>query len=84
MPEQPHPPDQRIQILYSADKVNWTNLGSALSVIPGTWTRFETDLSSLAGNNYYLAFGAYYVTGGTQAYVYIDHVIGPQLFRYSQ
>ena len=71
--------NQLIQILYSADKVNWTNLGSALSVIPGIWSRFEIDLNSLAGSNYYLAIGAYYVTGGLQAYVYIDHVIGPQI-----
>lgn len=70
---------QRIQIMYSSDKTNWTNLGTEFSVIPGSWNRYEADLSSLAGNNYYLAFGTYYTTGGSGASVYIDHVIGPQI-----
>jgi len=68
---------QRIQIMYSTDKYTWTDIGEEFTVTTGTWGYHEIDLSVLAGNNYYLAFSAYYVTGGNAAYVYIDHITGP-------
>jgi hypothetical protein len=70
---------QRIQILYSADKVNWTKLGDSITVSVGSWGHHVIDLSSLAGNYYYLAFGAYYIEGGINAFVYIDHITGPEI-----
>ncbi len=68
---------QRIQIMYSSDKTSWTNLGSEIPVTVSDWGFHSIDLSSLAGNNYYLAIGTYYITGGASQYVFIDHVTGP-------
>ena len=66
----------RIQIQYSPDRVTWTNIGDIIS-LPTTvnWVNYSVDLSSLAGNNYYLAFAVSSVTSTTA--IYIDHVFGP-------
>ena len=69
---------QRIQVQYSSDAVNWTDIGAENSLpSDGTWSPFSVDLSSLAGNNYYLALAVY--TVGSGGSVYLDHVIGPML-----
>nr|HPR32453.1 choice-of-anchor J domain-containing protein [Prolixibacteraceae bacterium] len=70
---------QRIQLYYSADKTNWTKLGDTLLVTVAGWGFRSIDLSPLAGNNYYLAFGAFYNAEGSSAYVYLDHVTGPEI-----
>ena len=70
--------DQRIQLKYSTDEVNWTNIGAEISLASaGPWTPYSIDLSSLAGNDYYLAIAAYNI--GTSGSVYLDHVIGPMI-----
>ena len=69
---------QRIQVQYSSDAVSWTDIGAEKSLpSDGTWSPFSVDLSSLAGNNYYLALAVY--TVGSGGSVYLDHVIGPML-----
>jgi hypothetical protein len=70
---------QRIQIMYSTDKTTWTDIGEEITVSKGAWGYHEIDLSTLAGSNYYLAFSAYYIEGGNSAYVYIDHITGPEI-----
>ncbi len=69
---------QRIQVQYSADAVSWTDIGSENSLpSDGTWTQYSVDLSSLTGNDYYLALAVY--TIGSGGSVYVDHVIGPMI-----
>ncbi len=70
---------QRIQISYSGDRVNWFNLGTPISIIPASWNQYVTDLSSLAGNELYFALGDYYEAGGSTAYIYVDHLTGPDI-----
>ena len=71
--------DQRIQLSYSTDKVNWTPLGSAIQIIPASWNQYIVDVSTLDGNNLYFSFGAYYEPGGSSAFVYLDHITGPEI-----
>jgi hypothetical protein len=70
---------QRIQILYSADKVTWTPLGEPISVTVASWGHHAIDLSPLAGNNYYLAFGANCIGSFNGSYIYLDHITGPEI-----
>ena len=65
---------QTIQVRYSADKVTWTDIGTPVTLTT-TFTQYIVDLTSLAGNNYYLAFAA----ASTSTYVsfYVDFVLGP-------
>ncbi len=69
---------QRIQVKYSADGSDWTDVGDEISLpSAGPWALYSVDLSSLDGNNYYLAIANYYdVSSGS---VYVDHVIGPMI-----
>ncbi len=65
-----------INIVYSSDRENWTQIGEAITH-PGSYSfvNYSYDLSSLAGNNYYLGFRTATVTGST----YLDAVIGPNI-----
>jgi hypothetical protein len=66
--------NQTIQVKYSVDKTSWTNIGTPV-LLTTTFTQYSVDLTSLAGNNYYLAFSA----TSTSSYVsfYVDLVSGP-------
>ncbi|HNQ43974.1 MAG TPA: choice-of-anchor J domain-containing protein, partial [Candidatus Cloacimonadota bacterium] len=68
----------RIQIQYSPDRENWTNVGDMIEVPTNTnWNSYSVNLGSLAGNSYYLAFAASSTTSSTA--IYIDHVFGPNI-----
>lgn len=66
----------RIQIQYSSDLTNWTNVGDIIEVPTNTnWNSFSVNLGAIAGNSYYLAFASSSTTSTTA--IYIDHVFGP-------
>jgi hypothetical protein len=70
----------RLQIVTSPDRVTWTPIGSVLSMSdPTLWLHQVTDLSSLAGNNYYLGFQSFSSSATASASVYIDHIFGPEI-----
>jgi len=70
---------QKLQVLYSADRVNWTQIGSDITyVAASTWYNINIDLSAYAGNNYYLAFRSPAQTSGSYS-IYVDAVIGPEI-----
>ncbi|MDD3664551.1 MAG: choice-of-anchor D domain-containing protein [Bacteroidales bacterium] len=73
--------EQKIQIKYSADKINWTNIGSEASLTT-SFAQYSTDLSSLDGQTVYLALSA----SSINPYVlfYVDDVTGPQIAEPSQ
>ncbi len=65
-----------LQILYSPDRTTWTQIGSNIThAATYTWYNTVVNLSSLAGNNYYLGIR----TGLQSASFYIDLVIGPDI-----
>jgi len=69
---------QRIQVQYSSDGSTWNDIGAEISLpSAGPWAQYSVDLSSLDGDDYYLAFAAYY--SGSSGSVYLDHVIGPEI-----
>ncbi len=70
---------QQVQVYYSSDKLDWSAVGDEVSLIPGNWEQYNTDLGSLAGNNYYLGIAAYHGTGGSPSFVYFDHFTGPEV-----
>lgn len=68
----------RIQIQYSPDRITWTNIGEEIALPTATtWNNYNVDLSSLAGNNYYLAFASSSTTSSTA--IYLDLVFGPEI-----
>ena len=64
-----------LQVVYSADRTTWTQLGEITFAAASTWYHNEIDLSSLAGNNYYLG----YRTGLQSASFCVDFVFGPEI-----
>jgi len=65
-----------LQVVYSPDRTTWTQIGSNIThAATNTWYNTVVDLSSLAGNNYYLGIR----TGLQAASFYIDLVIGPDI-----
>jgi len=64
-----------LQIVYSPDRTTWTQLGGNITyAAASTWYNSVIDLSSLAGNNYYLGFRT-----GLQAVSFcVDLVFGPE------
>ncbi|MCK9336141.1 MAG: choice-of-anchor J domain-containing protein, partial [Candidatus Cloacimonetes bacterium] len=65
-----------LQVVYSADRITWTQIGA--NIIPTTtytMANYSIDLSSLAGNNYYLGFQ----NGAGAGTNYIDLVVGPAI-----
>ncbi|PKN74855.1 MAG: hypothetical protein CVU49_06915 [Candidatus Cloacimonetes bacterium HGW-Cloacimonetes-2] len=65
-----------LQVVYSADRITWTQIGA--NIIPTTtytMVNYSIDLSSLAGNNYYLGFQ----NGAGAGTNYIDFVVGPAI-----
>jgi len=69
---------QSIQIEYSSDLISWTNIGSS-NTLTTTWTEYTVDLSSIAGNNYYLAIAAT-TTNSSGGSFYVDYVRGPVIY----
>lgn len=65
-------------VCYSADKTDWDTIGDILYITVGSWGHRVLDLSALAGNQYYLSFEVW-CAGSNNAYVYIDHVTGPDV-----
>jgi len=65
---------QTIQVRYSPDKTTWTDIGSPVTLTT-SWTQYSVDLTTLAGNNYYLAFAA--STTSSSVSFYVDYVMGP-------
>ncbi|MBE0663291.1 MAG: choice-of-anchor J domain-containing protein [Bacteroidales bacterium] len=70
---------QRMQVYYSTNKTTWNTIGNEISIIPGDWQYCSVDLNALEGNDYYLGIGSYFAEGGSGAWVYLDHVIGPHI-----
>lgn len=64
-----------LQILYSPDRTTWTQISSITYASASTWYNSVIDLSSLAGNNYYLGIR----TGLQSATFCVDLVIGPEI-----
>ena len=66
-----------LQVVYSPDRVTWTQIGSNITYA-ATYTFYNQviDLSSLAGNNYYLGFRTGTAGSSTS---YIDMVFGPEI-----
>jgi hypothetical protein len=66
-----------LQVVYSPDRVTWTQIGSDITYAT-TYTFYNQviDLSSLAGNNYYLGFRTGTVGSGSS---YVDMVFGPEI-----
>ncbi len=65
-----------LQVVYSTDRVTWTQVGADIThAAASTWYNNNVDLSSLAGNSYYLGIR----TGLQSASFYIDMVIGPEI-----
>lgn len=65
-----------LQVVYSPDRTTWTQIGANIThAATFTWYNTIVDLSSLAGNNYYLG-----VRTGLQAVsYYTDLYIGPAI-----
>ncbi|HNX38487.1 MAG TPA: choice-of-anchor J domain-containing protein [Candidatus Cloacimonadota bacterium] len=65
-----------LQILYSPDRTTWTQIGANITHA-ATYTFYNTlvDLSSLAGNNYYLGIR----TGLQAVSFYVDMIIAPEI-----
>jgi hypothetical protein len=65
-----------LQVIYSPDRVNWTQIGDNITY-PATYTFYNhvIDLSSLAGNDYYVGFR----NGAGSSTNYIDCVFGPEI-----
>ena len=68
---------QTLQVKYSPDLITWTDIGIA-NTLTTTWTEYIVDLSSIAGNNYYLAIAA--TTTYSSAKFYVDYVRGPVIY----
>ncbi len=65
-----------LQVIYSPDRVTWQQIGSSITY-PATYTFYHqvVDLSSLAGNDYYIGFR----NGAGAGSNYVDYVFGPEL-----
>lgn len=72
---------QRLQVQYSANGTDWSDLEAPISLPSNSpFAFYSYDLSSLASKgDYYLAIGAYYATGGSGGYIYVDHMMGPNI-----
>jgi hypothetical protein len=64
---------QSIKIMYSSDKINWTQVGTTIPMTTN-YTEYNVGLAPLAGNNYYLAFAG---SGNSYNSIYLDNVLGP-------
>lgn len=65
-----------LQVVYSPDRVTWTPLGTPIAhAATYVWYNTVADLSSLAGNNYYLGIQ----TGLQSASFYVDLAIAPEI-----
>jgi hypothetical protein len=68
-----------IRIYYSTDKEDWTQLGNNIVATRSAWGYHVIDLTSLAGNNYYLRIEGYCYDFGDIDLLYIDHITGPDI-----
>jgi len=63
-----------LQVVSSPDRESWTQIGSDITFAAiNTWYHNTIDLSSLAGNDYYLGFR----TASSGSY-YVDAIFGPE------
>lgn len=72
--------NDKMQIRYSEDRINWYNLGSQItfsSMQP--YTYYSIDLGPLALDYEYLSIGFEFSTVNTYGKVYLDHIIGPDI-----
>ncbi|MDD2228440.1 MAG: choice-of-anchor J domain-containing protein [Candidatus Cloacimonetes bacterium] len=66
----------KLQIVYSPDRVTWTQIGSDIShAAVSTWYNTVAALDSLSGNSYYLGVR----TGKQGASFYTDMYVGPEI-----
>ncbi|PLX19958.1 MAG: hypothetical protein C0599_09945 [Salinivirgaceae bacterium] len=64
-----------IKLVYSTDKVTWTDVPSGSIALTGSYQNYNIDLSGITAGNYFLAFE--YNLSYTS--VYIDYVVGPEI-----
>lgn len=65
-----------LQVVYSPDRVTWTTIGAPIThAVAYTMYNSVIDLSTLAGNNYYLGIQ----TGLQAVSFYVDSVVGPEI-----
>lgn len=64
-----------LQVVYSQDRVTWNQIGSDITYEDNIWHKYNINLSSLSGNNYYIGFR----TGLTTGSHYVDMVVGPNI-----
>jgi hypothetical protein len=65
-----------LQVVYSPDRTTWTQIGANIThAATYTWYNTNVNLSSLAGNNYYLGIR----TGLQAVSFYVDMVIAPEI-----
>jgi len=70
---------QKLQILESTDRVNWTQVGADITfATANVWNPISVNLSVIEPGNYYLAFSSPVQTTGYK-YIYVDHIIGPEI-----
>jgi hypothetical protein len=68
---------QRLQILYSTDRTNWTQIGSDITyAAANVWYNISIDLSNYAGEKYLAFRSPTHTTTGT---IYVDAVFGPEI-----
>ncbi|MDD4310550.1 MAG: choice-of-anchor J domain-containing protein, partial [Candidatus Cloacimonetes bacterium] len=65
-------------VVYSPDRSTWTQVTGSSFTHPTTsvWVQRTIDLSSLAGNNYYLGIRA---GGSSYSSYYVDNLLGPEV-----
>jgi hypothetical protein len=69
---------QKLQILYSTDRINWTKIGADITyATANVWYNISIDLSDYAGEKY-LAFRSPAQTSGYYS-IYVDAVFGPEI-----
>jgi len=67
----------KLQILYSTDRINWTQIGADISyTAANVWYNISIDLSDYAGEKY-LAFRS--PTQTSYSSIYVDAVFGPEI-----
>jgi len=68
---------QKLQILYSTDRTNWTQIGSDITYAAANiWYNISIDLSNYAGEKYLAFRSPTHTTTGT---IYVDAVFGPEI-----
>ncbi|MDD2549931.1 MAG: choice-of-anchor J domain-containing protein [Bacteroidales bacterium] len=71
--------DAQIQVKYSANRIDWTNVGDTATLDAGAPAQFTVDLSDIPHGDYYFAFAASstFELAGYNSLTAIDDVTGP-------